>query len=395
MSQNISTGIDIGTYQVKVVVASKNRTGDKVVPKIIGTGYAESKGLRHGCILNISDAVKAIKSSVAQAEKTSGTKIKTANISINGIGLGALVSSGQISISRADGEITDIDLTKSIESAQSEISQSYIINRTIIHQFILQHKVDGKVIIGSPVGLKGMRLETKVLFITCLENHLADMIEAVKEAGIQVAEIVAAPIAASLVTLSKTQKMAGCVLANIGSETVSIVVFENETPISLEIFPIGSSDITKDIALGLRISLEEAEEIKKGNIIGISYPRKKLEDIISARLSDIFELIEAHLKKIGRNGLLPAGIIITGGGASIDMIEEMAKNSLHLPSRIGTISLGADNRGGLRDASWSVAYGLAIKPILDEQQDEDKIYGFQIAKKTGARILDWFKQFLP
>lgn len=393
MSRNISTGIDIGTYQIKVVVASRSKTGDKIVPKIIGTGYAESKGLRHGCILNISDAVKAIRSAVAQAEKASGERIKNASISASGIGLGAIVSSGQTAISRADAEITDIDVAKAVEASQSEISQTYLMNRTIIHYSVMQYKVDGRTTIGSPIGMKGMRLEVKTLFISCLENHLSDAVEAIKEAGIHVSEVIAAPMAASLVTLSKSQKMAGCVLANIGSETVSIVVFENEAPVSLEVFPIGSSDITKDIALGLRIPLEEAEEVKKGSIIGVNYPRKKLEEIVSARLSDIFELIEAHLKKIGRNGLLPAGIIITGGGSGIDMIEEMARSSLRLPSRIGTVSFG-ESRNGFRDASWSVAYGLAVKPILDEQE-ESKIPGFQIAKKTGERFFDWFRQFLP
>src|ERR1035437_7050335 len=198
-----------------------------------------------------------------------------------------------------------------------------------------------------------------MLFIPCIDHHLNDILESVEGAGIRVEDVMAAPVAASLVTLTKSQKIAGVVLCNIGAETVSIAVFENSVPVSLEIFPIGSTDITNDIALGLKVPLEEAEQIKIGAITGSSYPRKKLEEIITARLSDIFELIEAHLKKIGRNGLLPAGVIITGGGSGLNSINEIAKASLQMPSRIGTIGV-LDGKSSFKDATWAVAYGLCI-----------------------------------
>src|ERR1035437_7743881 len=183
-----------------------------------------------------------------------------------------------------------------------------------------------------------------MLFIPCIDHHLNDILESVEGAGIRVEDVMAAPVAASLVTLTKSQKIAGVVLCNIGAETVSIAVFENSVPVSLEVFPIGSTDITNDIALGLKVPLEEAEQIKIGAITGNSYPRKKLEEIIEARLSDIFELIEAHLKKIGRSGLLPAGIVITGGGAGLGTIEDMARVALRLPSRVGSISFSFSDK---------------------------------------------------
>ena len=242
--------------------------------------------------------------------------------------------------------------------------------------------------------MKGSKLEVKTLYITCLEHHLNDVIQAVEEAGISVQDVMASPIAASLVTLTKSQKIAGCVLTNIGAETVSIAVFENNIPVSLEIFPIGSTDITNDIALGLKVPLEEAEQIKIGAITGSSYPRKKLEEIISARLSDIFELIEAHLKKIGRNELLPAGIIITGGGSGLTNIEELAKVALKLPSRIGAVHLGLQEKQSYKDSTWAVAYGLCI---LGTHSNEDMPIDsssriFENSKKT---IKAWIKQFLP
>jgi len=324
MSRNTTIGIDIGSYQIKVVVAENARKKDerngKTSPKITGVGYAESRGLRHGYILNQDEVTKSLRQALEQAEKASGIKIKKAFISIGGIGLAGITTVGTAVISRADGEITELDIKKATEASQSEIPQSFSLNRKIIHTVPIQFKVDGKQIYGRPLGMKGTKLEAKALFITCLEHHFNDLIETLGEAGVEVEDVVAAPIAASLVTLSKAQKIAGCVLANIGSETVSIAVFENNTPISVEVFPLGGNDITNDIALGLKIPLEEAEDLKRGTIIGVTYPKKKLDEIVAARLSDIFDLIEAHLKKIGRNGLLPAGIVITGGSSGIVLV---------------------------------------------------------------------------
>lgn len=390
MSRSIITGIDIGTHHIKVVITD----GQNNPPKILAVGLVEARGLRHGYILNIADVVASIKQAVAQAEKKAEVKVKKAFISIGGIGLGSITSTSSVIISRADSQITALDIKKVQEQCEKDIPPSASLNKKIIHSIPVQYKVDGKVVLGKPEGMHGNKFEVKTLYITCLEQHLNDIIEAVEEAGISVQDVMASPIAASLITLTKPQKIAGCVLANIGAETVSIAVFENNIPVSLEVFPIGSTDITNDIALGLKVPLEEAEQIKIGAITGASYPRKKLEEIISARLSDIFELIEAHLKKIGRNGLLPAGIILTGGGSGLSGIEDMAKTALRLPSRIGALNLGIPEKNGLRDSAWAVAYGLCI---LGVHADEDLPIDtssriFENSKKT---LIAWIKQFLP
>ncbi len=394
MARTIITGIDIGTYHIKVVISDAGEKNEKGFPKIIGVGTAESRGLRHGYIVNIQDVIQSIKSAVAEAEKRSGTKVKKAFVSIGGIGLASITSTSSVIISRADSEITSLDLKKVQEQCEKDIPTSSSMNKKIIHSIPLHYKIDGKIALGKPEGMKGSKLEVKILYITCLEHHLNDIIQAVEESGIRVQDVMASPIAASLITLTKTQKIAGCVLANIGAETVSIAVFENNIPVSLEIFPIGSTDITNDIALGLKVPLEEAEQIKIGAITGSSYPRKKLEEIISARLSDIFELIEAHLKKIGRNGLLPAGIVITGGGSGLSNIEDLAKVALRLPSRIGTANLGLSEKQSYKDSTWAVAYGLCILGI---HADEDlPIDTTDIALGNAwKKILQWLKQFLP
>lgn len=392
MRKHIAAGIDIGTYHVKVVVSESDPESDRTLPRIIGTGVAETKGLRHGYIVNSREVSKSVMQAVAQAEKASGVKVKRAFISIGGISLQSIVSFGSVVVSRGDAEVSQIDIDKAATLAERNIPASATINRKIIHPIPLSYKIDGKPVLGRPMGMKGNKLEAKVLFITGLTQHLEDLAESVNDAGIEVLDIVAAPIASSLVTLSKNQKVAGCLLANIGAETVSIVVFENNLPVSLEVFPIGSTDITNDIALGLKLPIEDAESLKRGSLSNAAdLPKKKLDDIVEARLSDIFDLIEAHLKKIDRNGLLPAGIIFTGGGAAIAGIEELAKSHLKLPARIA--SIGQVPKEIAKDGSWSVAYGLTILGIgADDTSDSG------ITKSSGAflaKIGNWFKQFLP
>lgn len=391
MTRHIAVGIDIGSYQIKVVVAESDPQTN--IPHIIGTGVAESKGLRHGYIMNASEVVRSIKKAAAQAEKASGIEIRKAFLAVGGVGLTGNTCQGGVMISRGDSEITDLDVKKVQEVCEQEIPQPLSLNRKIIHTIPIAYRIDSKTVMGRPQGMKGLKLETKILFISALEQHLNDLIAAVGDAGIIVEDVMASPIAASLVTLNKAQKIAGVVLANIGAETVSIVVFENNVPISLEVFPIGSNDITNDIALGLKIPLEEAEKVKTGK--SNTYPRKKLEEIIGARLSDIFELIDTHLRKINRNGLLPAGIIITGGGSSTTSIEDQAKDSLKLPSRIADLAADGAPRTQIKDSTWSVAYGLCIFGL--NAGDGDDFGGTDIVriKKFWKKILEWIKQYLP
>ena len=385
MKSRITTGIDVGTYEVRVVVAEHNE--ENSLPTILGTGRAESKGLRHGYIINTSDVIKSVTLAVRQAEKSSGIKIKRAFISIGGVGLSGTYSQGSAMVSRADQETTDADVEQAIAAAEESIPKSLIQNRKIIYSIPISWKIDGKPVLGRILGMKGIKIETKALFVSCIEPHLDDLIEAVEETGIEVIDVVASPIAASFVTLSKSQKIAGCVLANIGAETVSIVVFEDNIPISLEVFSIGGSDITNDIALGLKISLEEAESIKLGGVTATSYSKKKLEEIISARLGDIFELIEVHLKKNGKSGLLPAGIIITGGSSSIGLIEDLARSYLRLPARIASLNIG------IKDSSWSVAYGLCIIGSLPDE--EERLGLKKQSQNIFKKVLKTLKHFLP
>jgi cell division protein FtsA len=398
--RNIAVGIDVGTHQVKVIVAEKSLDKSDFErdspPHIIGSGISESRGIRHGYVTNLNDAAKSIRRAVAMAEKSAGISIKKAYTSIGGVGLGAIISVGTVATTKADNEITDLDVKRAIEESEKELPKNYIQNRKIIHTIPLEYRVDGKRVLGRPHGLRGVRLEARVLYITSLAHHLSDIMLALEEADIEILDVTAAPMSASLVTLSKTQKIAGCVLANIGSETTSIMVFENNIPVSMEVFQIGSNDITNDLALGLKVSIEEAELIKLGQGKYAEFSKRKIEEIVVARLSDIFDLIEDHLKKIDRSGLLPAGIILTGGGSGIPNIEDLSRIALRLPSKQSRLKIEGNIKGISRDFEWSVAYGLVILGLTNEDDDSiDMGLGRRWLNKTRQSVWEWIKQFLP
>ena len=385
---NINVGIDIGTNTTKVVVTGFNKENNS--PMVLATGTSETNGMRLGYINNIDQIATSVKKAVLQAENTLGFKIRKAYVSIGGISLGSTISAGSIIISRADQEITSLDITKALATSEENLE---IVNKKVIHSIPISYKLDGKELYGRPDGMHGIKLEVRTLFVTALKQNLEDLITALVLANIEAIDVLASPIALSNIILNTKQKTAGCALLDIGAETVSMSVFENNLLISLQVFPIGSMDITKDIALGFKISLEEAESIKLGSVLGGDYPKKKVDEIIEARLGDIFELAENHLKRIKRNGLLPAGIIITGGGANIARIEELAKKQMNLPSKVGPADATLNNKFKIKDSSWYTAFGLALSTPSQTITNNSSTEDIWIQFKRFIKSI--FSQLLP
>ncbi len=400
MAKQIVVGIDIGTYETKVIIAEGINEGGHFSPKIIGTGATETRGVERGYIVSTEEASVSVRSAVAKAEKASGIRAKRAYVSFGGIGLSSLTTTGSVAITRADMEITERDVSAAIEMAESLIPKSVSINKRIINTIPIEYRIDGKVSWGEPLGLKAQKLEVKTLFITCLEHHLTDLIKTVEDAGLEVVDVVAAPVAASFVTVGKKQRRVGSLLADIGAETLSVIAFENNNPISLEVFPVGGEDVTNDIALGLKIPLEEAETIKLGGLSRSSYSKKKLDEIVSARLEDCFESIQAHLKRIGRDSLLPAGVILTGGSAGISGLKTLVEQELGLPAQIAEIHFGTSEKSKIKDNIWATACGLVILGF--NSSGEDRFMGPRkgaVTAEDGQRMMRkvsrWLSQLLP
>lgn len=395
MTRTISVGIDIGTYHVKVVVGEQGVQKGKRFKRILGTGSSESKGLRYGYIVNTVDVARSVQKAVYEAEKKSHVRIRRALVSIGGVSVESAHATGTAVVARADAEITDLDVNRALAAAKQSLPQSLLLNNKVLHTIPLSYKLDGRDVLGDPIGMRGTKLEVQVHFITCLEQHQEDLIRAVEEVGVEVEDVVASPLAAAVVNLSKPQKVAGVILANIGAETVSLIVFENDMPLSVKVFPIGSTDITNDIALGLKIPLHKAHEMKHRLTTGGASDQKKLEDIVYARLSDIFELIESHLKSIGKNGMLPAGIVMTGGGSGIASIEDLARATLKLPSeRAKATVMNTPNRT-IENAEWSVAYGLCLIGLSSTHRVAHEYSIKKQANHFVAQMREWMKQLLP
>lgn len=408
MGKTLLTAIDIGSSQIRVAQAEVTRENKL---KITSMAKVESHGVRFGHIINQREATTSLLEAIRKIENNTGTKIKRATLSVNGVALDTAVLASSIVISRADGEITDLDVERALNESESKIAEQA--NVRIVHSIPIDYKVDGKKILGKPQGMHASKLEVKTLFINALNSHLQKLVKLVESAGIEVEDIFAGPIAESIVTTTNLQKNAGCAVVNIGASTTSVIVYEENLPRTLAVFKIGGDDITNDIALGMKVTIEEAENLKISALGGQNQklPSKKVQDIVEARLKDIFELIDGTLKKIGRSELLPAGIIITGGGSNIERVADYAKKHLNLPASIGhgtdkkllspmqsedtsqkEIMQARVNFDALRDPTWANAYGILV---LSSQLDGEANPSFKMMRDTKNQILGWFKQFLP
>jgi len=394
---NISVGIDIGSAITKVIVA-ESQSGEKTKPRIIGAGFATTEGVRHGYVVDAEEAGKSLRRAIDQAQKSSGYKIEKAYFAIGGAGLQGITGSAQMSFEK-ETLIGGGDIEQALEQAQMELRPEDIRNREIIHSIPLSYKIDGKQVFGKPIGMNAATFEVKAFFVTALAQHLTNLVAAAKFAKVDIEDIIAAPVAASIALLTKSQRVAGCGLLTFGAETVSLGVFENDVPISIEVYPLGSRDITNDIALGFKVSLEEAERIKISRPESLPYPRKKIEEIVKARLEDVCDFAQTTLKKIGKAGLLPAGVFITGGGAQSNYIEELVKEKLKLPTK-KVLKFDGESKLPLAEGKWTIAYGLATIGCESGTEGGFDLPG-RFVKGTGSitkairAISRFFKRILP
>jgi cell division protein FtsA len=310
---------------------------------------------------------------------------------MGGVGLDEVRSGAEISLTPSGGIVTERDLEKVMRESEKRAAAK-LTNRIVLHTIPLEYRVDGTKVIGKPTGLQGTKLAVDTLLVTILSQHHDEVMDSVEGAGVEVEGVMAAPLAASLVTLTKAQKTAGVCLANIGSETLSIIVFDDDTPVSLKVFPVGSSDLTNAIALSFQIPLTEAEQMKRGAVTGSDIPQKKMQTLVSTRLKDMYTLVNNHLKGIGRARLLPAGIVITGGGSGIISVAEIARTILRLPSQVGIIGQAA--RTASVDATWAVAYGLCRWAYAEDTSLRGSSIG-EVVTGGWKTIKDGIRSLLP
>lgn len=388
--QKCYAGIDIGTHYIKVVVAAPPESADAPM-QILATATSASKGIRHGYVVDGREVTRAIHDAVQRASQAARVPIKGARIAMGGISLEEVRSQADITLTASGGIVTEHEMERVLAESEKRAS-SRLANRTVVHVIPLEYRLDGIPVQGRPLGLQGTKLSADTLLVTMLAQHHDDLIEAVEAAGVEVEGVMASPLAASLVTLTKAQKTAGVVLANLGAETLSIVVFDNDMPISLKVFPVGSSEITHAIALTFQIPLSEAEQLKRGAVTGSTISTTKIISTVNAKLKTMFTMINVHLKSIKRDRLLPAGIVITGGGAGLGTITDVAKTALKLPSQIGLPTMST--RVSTLDATWAVALGLCRWGFAEDRVRKMQPLGDILSRMVEA-VQNAFRSLLP
>lgn len=403
-------GIDIGTVKVCTVIGE---LGEENQIEIIGIGTAPSLGVKKGVIIDLDQAIQSVKQSIENSERMAGTRINSAFISIAGSHIASLNSKGVIAISEESPEITDNDIEKVIEAAKAGIISP---ERELIHTLSREFVVDGQNGIIDPLGMSGTRLECKVHIITGSITAVQNLVKCIEGARIDIEEIIFGTLASSNEILSNAEKELGALLVDIGAGTTEIAIFVEGGLAYSTVLPIGGNQVTNDLAIGLRTSIDEAEKIKINygsaveddvspeRVVEISsidgkdkHPvsKKYLVDIIEPRVSEIFSLVRNEVKRSGYYDVIPGGVIITGGSSLLPGISEIAEQILNLPSRLGRPHYKGELADMINDPSYSSAIGLLS--YATEKYSLGRSYK-SYTRKTGlgnifGRIIGWLKDF--
>lgn len=412
LKQNIVVGLDVGTTKVATCVGSYQENG----MEIIGLAKTPNTGLRKGMVADIEETVSAISAVLENAERMAGIPLTSCYVGINGSHINSINSKGVIAVSRADGEITQSDVERVIEASRAVAIPP---NREILHVIPKDFIVDGQEGIKDPVGMTGIRLEVETHVISGSTSAIRNLSKCVTQAGLDIERIIFSPLATAKMLLSKKQKELGVALIDMGAGTTSIAVFEEGDIIHCGVVPVGSMHITNDIAIGLRISLDAAEKIKLkfGTAIGEKIrdsetinlsdfengesektKRKYVAEIIEARLTEIFSFVKDDLKKIGKDGMLPAGIVLTGGGALLEGLVDFVKEYLRLPAQIGLPILEASGVvDKLDNPVYATSVGLMFWGLDEAPLETNGLSKLNIPNMGGVveKTKNFFKQFLP
>jgi cell division protein FtsA len=429
MTQSIVTALDIGSSKVTTIIAALE---DGKEPKVIGVATYPSRGLKKGVIVNIEEAINSIAASLEAAERMAGLTVSSVYISINGKHITSTNNRGVVAV--AQDEISTDDVFRAIESARTV---SIPPSREILHVIPRQFSVDTQGGIKDPVGMSGTRLEVDAHIISATSTALHNLVKVVQQLGLKVDDIVFSGWAASSAVLTNTEKELGVMLLDIGGGTTSITTFVEDSITYSGSVPFGGINITSDLAIGLRVSLEDSDKIKVnavdlikemrekdkkekvekiedekskkgGAVIDISrlqvegqktISKKLFDEIIEARLSEIFDLVLSQVEQSRNEARLPAGVVITGGTALVPNITSIAKKVLGIPARIGY----PKGLGGLTDEINNPAYAVAQGLILYGAQDEgynsrtSNISSGSSAKKGGllGNVTRFIKNLLP
>lgn len=417
MAEEVITGLDIGSGNIRVAIGQA-MPGEDGKPRLHITGAVSvpSSGIHKGGISSMEDAVSSISKALEKAERMTGIPVNSAWISIAGHNILVQESRGVVGVARQDGEIQEGDVERALEAARTVATPS---NYEILHVIPKSFTVDGQRGIKDPVGMNGIRLEVDALIIQTLSSHIKNVTKSVYRTGLDIEDLVFSPLATAEAVLTTRQKELGVCVVDIGATTTTLAVFEEGDLLHTAVLPIGGDHVTNDLAIGLRTSLEIAENVKValGHAVPDAVDRKgqfSLKDfggqdeepykvrfvceIIEARTEELFEAIDNELRKIDRSGMLPVGAVLAGGGTKLPGVPEVAKRVLRLPVSVGApigISSVIDE---IHDPSYATAVGLAVWGfgIKSARSGGFKLrINFKGLGQAGDQIKKWIKSIIP
>lgn len=376
VSNKYAVGIDIGTTCVRCVVGHIDSTTG--VPTIVGVGVAPNTGMRKGNVVNLAGPAQAIDDALGEAERMSGYQVDSATISINGSHILSTHADGMIAVGSANHEIAVEDIMRIEEVATLGKVPA---NREILDIIPHAYKLDGQDSIKNPIGMTGTRLEIDAHVVSVLTPNLLNLQKSLESAKVSSHSIIVAGVAAARAVLGENQIENGVVLIDIGGSTTNVAIYEEGDLQFTAVVPIGGINITNDLAIGLKIDQEIAEQIKiehasaisRGESSGVSlehngeilsFSTSDIDEIVEARLEEIFEAINKELTRAGRAGKLPSGIVLTGGSAQLKGISEYAKENLGLAARIGK----ATGFGGVADDIDKPQFATAVGLMLIDSE---------------------------
>ncbi|MFA5431394.1 MAG: cell division protein FtsA [Candidatus Paceibacterota bacterium] len=419
----IITGLDIGTDTIKILGINKDSESGM---EILFFDTIASFGVQKGRVKDSNEVGKRIAELIERVERKHNCRVENIFANINGTKLQLISSHALISVGRADQKVSSEDIERIYDEVKMINLQSN--NKTILNVFPKEWVLDGEKEIRDPLGLQGVRLELDALLLSSFNSDIEGIIDSVGSFGLEEENIIPGLIADSNAVLTPNQKELGVALINIGAGTSSVAVFEEGKLLNMIVFPVGSANITNDIAIGFKTEVEVAERIKRQygsclpsegkkkidfnlslteeedeeeeeDIFGkkkrivkkkpqniLSFSEKELSKIIEARVSEIFELTDKEIRKVSKQGLLPGGIVITGGGSKLPGIVDLAKKVFKLPSRIGYC---AEFKGLDKDSSFATVCGLVISKVEKENSRGGNGNGI------GKKIKKFFENFIP
>lgn len=401
-----AVGIDIGTTTVRCVVGHIDpSTG---IPTVVGIGQAPNSGMRKGCIANLTGPAKAIDDALGEAERMSGYEVNEASLSLNGAHIISTQADGMIAVGAGTHEINEEDIARVEEVATvGKVPPNREILEVVPHDF----RLDGQDGIKDPIGMTGTRLEINANVVSALTPYIVNVRKVADMATVTPHAIVPSVLASAKAVLGEKQLESGVTVIDLGGATTSVAIFEEGDLHYVGVIPIGGTHITNDLAIGLKTSPEIAEDVKLKHASGVArginesvslkvdkeimtFNSNEIDEIVEARLEEIFDAIEAELKKAGRAGKLPSGAVLVGGGARLVRIAEYARDRLAMSVSIGVPKgfSGVDER--VEQSEFAAAVGLMFTDMdsaTDDTRDRTRVGG-SLSSSLSSGLRNIFKK---